>query len=329
MTKVSVLVAVYNAEKYLSECLNSLIAQTLHDIEIICVDDASTDNSYSILKDYAQKDDRIKVIHLSQNSGQAHARNVALKEAHGEYACFLDSDDWFDKDSLEKCTDVFDKNPDADSVLFRLIMYYGKDNNYEYKMNWFDKISGREAFLRSLNWDIHGVYMIRTSLHKKYPYDDTEKAYSDDNTSRIHYIASRNVCCSDAPYYYRQHLSSVTHAVSPLRFDYMKANESMKRQLIELGEGKNIINKYENIRWLVLIDTYMFYYINRNKLGKAAASTGLKEMKRIWSGIEYDVLDSRASKFGYRPFAGHWFLFRMQEELYFFLRNILGKNEDK
>ena len=329
MIKVSVLVAVYNAAEFLPQCLDSLRAQTLRDIEVICVDDASTDNSLSVLKKYAALDERIKVIHLEVNGGQAHARNVALKEAAGEYACFLDSDDWFDTDSLETCTNVFNKNPDADSVLFRLMMYYDDNNCREYAMERFDKISGREAFLKSLDWEIHGVYMIRTSLHKKYPYDDTEKAYSDDNTSRIHYIASRNVCCSDAPYYYRQHQSSVTHAVTPLRFDYMKANESMKRQLIELGEDSDIISRYENIRWLVLIDTYMFYYINRRKLGKSAASTGLKEIKRIWGGIDYKVLDGRSKKFGYRPFAGNWKLFRIQEEIYYTLRGIMGKNEDK
>lgn len=329
MIKVSVLVAVYNADGYLAQCIESLLDQSLHDIEVICVDDASTDGSLKILQDYAAKDERIKVIHLSKNGGQAHARNVALKEARGEYVCFLDSDDWFAPDSLKTCSDVLDKYPDTDSVLFRLMMYYDENNINEYPMEKFERLTGREAFLKSLNWDIHGVYMIRTALHKKYPYDDTEKAYSDDNTSRIHYIASRNVRCSDAPYYYRQHQSSVTHAVSPLRFYYMKANESMKRQLIALGESKEIIDKYENIRWLVLIDTYMFYYINRRKLGREAARTGLKEMKRIWSGIDYKVLDGRAKKFGYRPFADNWFLFRLQEELYFTIRNILGKNEDK
>lgn len=329
MIKVSVLVAVYNSEKYLSQCLDSLISQSLKDIEIICVDDASTDRSPDILKEYAEKDSRIKLIHLTKNGGQAHARNTGLKEANGQYVCFLDSDDWFDKDSLKNCSDVLDNNPDADCALFRLIMYYGKERIEEYSMENFDKMTGREAFIKSLNWDIHGVYMIRTELHRKHPYDESEKAYSDDNTTRIHYILSRNVCKSDAPYYYRQHESSVTHAISPLRFNYMKANESMKRQLMELGESKDITDRYENIRWLVLIDTYMFYYNNRKVLGRDEAKKGLNEIRRIWQGIDYNVLDKTHNKFGYRTYAGHWWLFRIQEELYFFLRNISGKNENK
>ncbi len=328
MIKVSVLVAVYNAAEYLPQCLDSLRAQTLHDIEVICVDDASSDTSLEILNKYAGLDSRIKFIHLDVNGGQAHARNVGLAAASGKYVCFLDSDDWFDDDSLEKCARVLDDNDDTDAVLFRLMMYHDEGNCTPYPMNSFGKISGREAFMRSLNWDIHGVYMLRTDLHKKYPYDDSLKAYSDDNTSRIHYIASRNVCCSDAAYYYRQHASSVTHAVSIRRFDYMKANESMKVQLIKLGEGKDILDMYENIRWMVLVDTYMFYYINRRRLGSKAASYGLKEMQRIWNDIDFTVLDSRASKFGYRP-CGSWLMFRIQEEIYFTLRSLLGKNEDR
>ena len=328
MIKVSVLVAVYNAAEYLPQCLDSLLSQTLHDIEVICVDDASTDSSVDVLKRYAATDNRIKVICLKENGGQAHARNVALESATGEYVCFLDSDDWFANDSLEHCSKMMDDNPDTDAVLFRLMMWYDANNCTPYPMHDFDVLSGREAFLKSLNWDIHGVYMLRTSLHKKYPYDDSLKAYSDDNTSRIHYIASRKVRYADAPYYYRQHSSSVTHAVTARRFDYMKANESMKRQLIALGEGKDIIDIYENIRWMVLVDTYMFYYINRRRLGSKAANEGLKEMHRIWNNIDFDVLDNRASKFGYRP-CGSWTMFRIQEEIYFTLRSLLGKNEDR
>ena len=90
---VSVLVAVYNGEKYLEQCLSSLLAQTLQNVQIICVDDCSTDSSLEILHKYQQIDDRVEVIHLEKNQGQGHARNVALSQAKGKYICFLDSDD--------------------------------------------------------------------------------------------------------------------------------------------------------------------------------------------------------------------------------------------
>lgn len=99
--KVSIIVPVYNAEKYLNKCLDSLVNQTLKEIEIICVNDASTDGSLNILKGYAQKDSRLVVINQSK-SGLSKTRNEALKLAKGEYIGFVDSDDWIDLDFYEK-----------------------------------------------------------------------------------------------------------------------------------------------------------------------------------------------------------------------------------
>lgn len=99
--KVSVIVPVYNVSEYLPECLDSLINQTLKDIEIICVNDASTDNSLEILRNYAEKDDRIVVIDMPENRRQGGARNAGIAVAHGEYLGFVDSDDWVDKEMYE------------------------------------------------------------------------------------------------------------------------------------------------------------------------------------------------------------------------------------
>ncbi len=94
MPKVSVIIPVYNVEKYLRECLDSVVDQTLGDIEIICINDGSTDNSLSILTEYAQNDSRIKIINQN-NKGVAAARNLSIKESNGEFVCFLDSDDYY------------------------------------------------------------------------------------------------------------------------------------------------------------------------------------------------------------------------------------------
>lgn len=100
MLKVSVVVPVYNAEKYLNECIESLLNQTLKDIEIIFVDDGSTDNSVSIINDYKENDSRI-ILKTQQNSFSGSARNNGLKSAEGEYIIFLDADDYFDADMIE------------------------------------------------------------------------------------------------------------------------------------------------------------------------------------------------------------------------------------
>jgi len=94
---LTVIIPAYNAEKYLPQCLDSVIGQTLKDIEVICVDDGSTDGSASVLQAYAQKDSRISVL-TQGNSGQSAARNRALEKAKGAYVQFLDADDWLDPD---------------------------------------------------------------------------------------------------------------------------------------------------------------------------------------------------------------------------------------
>ena len=100
--KISVIVPVYNVAPYLARCLDSLVAQTLSDIEIICIDDKSTDNSLEILREYENKYPQIHVIALDKNSGVATARNAGIDAARGEYLGFVDSDDYVDTDFYEK-----------------------------------------------------------------------------------------------------------------------------------------------------------------------------------------------------------------------------------
>ncbi len=327
MVKISVLIAVYNTGKYLSTCLNSLLGQTLKQIEIICIDDASTDDSVRILKDYAEKDERIKLICLSENQGIAHARNEGLKRTNGEIICFVDSDDWLAENALEKIWRIYEKHPSTDSVLFNAIYYYNEERQEQFPMETFEVMSGYDAFVASLTWEIHGIYAVRREIHLKYPYDETCRTYSDENITRLHYLASREVRLSDGKYYYRQHASSVTHCINGKRFDYLRANESMKRQLLQLNVSEDIINLYENVRWRILIGTYMFYFVHRNELPKQSAAEGLKLIHKTWHNIEQKRLDKRLTrKFGYMPLRLSWWVFRLQEEIYFTLRGWMGKN---
>lgn len=325
MDKVSILVAVYNAEKYLQTCLDSLLAQTHHDIEVICIDDCSADSSLSILRTYAKRDARIRVFSLDENKGQAHARNVGLAQSTGDYVCMLDADDWFSDDAIQQAVSVFKNNEATDAVLFDVMMEY--DGRQEaYAMPDFKALTGPEAFRMSLSWTIHGLYMVRASIHRKWPYDETCRLYSDDNTTRIHYLASREVRRCRGIYHYRQHPASATHAVSVKRFDYLKAAESMKRQLELMGVSENIMAEYEQQRWLILIDTYMFYHCHANELDCNERSYGLGELERAWRTTDTARLpDALKRKFGYRH-APTWGLFRVQEWLYFSLRAILGRN---
>ena len=128
MTKVSVIIPVYNVEKYLRECLDSVINQTLSDIEIICVNDGSTDNSLAILEEYAQKDTRIKII-SKRNEGAGKARQAAIKKASGEYLAFLDGDDYYKSDFVEKMYASAKKN-NSDITICNISKYNIKTNVY-------------------------------------------------------------------------------------------------------------------------------------------------------------------------------------------------------
>ena len=105
MPKISVIIPIYNTEKYLSECLDSVLAQTFQDFEAICVNDGSTDNSVKILSDYAAHDGRIRIIN-QENKGLSGARNTGLDNATGEYIFFLDSDDTIPKYALETLLNI-------------------------------------------------------------------------------------------------------------------------------------------------------------------------------------------------------------------------------
>ena len=117
MIKVSVVLPIYNVEKYLPKCLESIINQTLKDIEIICVNDCSPDNSENIIKEYAKKDNRIKLINNENNIGVGLSRNIGADSSNGEYISFIDSDDFIESNYLESLYSTA-KKYDAEYISF-------------------------------------------------------------------------------------------------------------------------------------------------------------------------------------------------------------------
>lgn len=97
---VSIIIPVYNAKIYLKKCLNSLINQTYRNIEILLIDDGSSDESLSVCQRYAEIDSRVKVVH-KKNGGVSSARNLGLKHVSGKYVCFVDADDWMTQNAIE------------------------------------------------------------------------------------------------------------------------------------------------------------------------------------------------------------------------------------
>lgn len=356
MVKISILMAVYNTAQYLPQSLDSLLAQTMEDFQVICVDDASTDDSLQILKSYASRDSRIQVIPLKENHGQAYARNKGLECVTGTYTCFLDSDDWLGNDALQQVVDAFGQDKTIDSVLFRCRYYYSEDRIEEHSMPAFEAknkkasfsevssseasvdgqpiaLSGEQAFELSLTWKIHGVYAVKTSIHQKFPYDDSALAYSDDNTTHLHYLASRKVVACGGEYFYRQHVASVTHQVSSRRFDYLKANFSMRRHLLSLRVSPRLLQLYENERWKNIVGVYLFYWQHVHELSDTDREYGLSLIRFYSKTINFKLIyPENKYKLGFLPcrysFLSDetcWRLFRLQANFYFTLKKMLGK----
>ena len=133
--KVSVLVPIYNVEKFLPECLDSLVGQTLAEIEIICINDGSTDSSLEIVKEYAKKDKRIVIIN-KKNSGYGDSMNKGLEKATGEYVGIVESDDFIDLDAFSKLYKAAKEN-NAEVVKGNFYYYFGDTNEDRGKSNLF------------------------------------------------------------------------------------------------------------------------------------------------------------------------------------------------
>lgn len=157
---ISVIIPVYNVEKYLAECLDSVISQDIQDIEIICVNDGSTDGSGNILKMYMQKDNRIKVVN-KENEGLSCARNVGIKYAKGDYLLFVDSDDCLSKHVLKKLYETAEEE-NVEILTFDAECFYEteelkkreyKDNYYHRKKEYSGIWTGDELFCELIEND--------------------------------------------------------------------------------------------------------------------------------------------------------------------------------
>lgn len=162
MTKVSIIMPVYNGEDYLAQSIGSILDQTLDDFELICVDDGSEDSSLEILKGFAEKDPRIKVYH-QENRGGGAARNFALTKATGKYLYCMDADDLIESTALEELYGICEQK-DLDMVIFQAVNYDEDTGKYYhtdyYDMNEFADFAGD----RILSCDDLGDMMFKISV---------------------------------------------------------------------------------------------------------------------------------------------------------------------
>ena len=211
MPKVSIVVPVYNVEKFLPECLDSIINQTLKDIEVICVNDGSTDSSLDILNSYAQKDSRIIVINKS-NSGYGNTMNMGINAAAGEYIGIIESDDFADKHMFEDLYKLA-KDNDADIAKSNWYLYWGKhkfsrkNNNISSAKTFKIINSKQDKDLLRLNPSVWSAIYKREFLNKfNIRFLETPGAsYQDLAFSfKVFALAERVILTDNAYLYYRQ-----------------------------------------------------------------------------------------------------------------------------
>jgi len=312
-----VLVAVYNAEKTLRKCLDSLLSQTLKEVQIICIDDASTDSSLSILNNYASKHSNIEVIALQENHGQAYARNQGIPLIKGEYTAFLDSDDFLEPTALETIENVFREDADTDCVLFDVQYLYHEGITKGYRTKIPEVISGYDACIKALTWNIHGWYVARTELYKKYPFDETCHSYSDDNVTMEHFYHSRKVRSSKAKYFFVQTDNSCTRGISIHLFDWLRANESLHKKLLSWNMPQDIIDLYERVRYYNLLSITRTYLRHQKSFTTKQHKLIKDELKYAWKNIDTSSLPFNVKfKPAYFPLHPFWNLFYLQEWLY-------------
>lgn len=167
--QISVIIPVFNVEKFLPQCLDSVTGQTFADIEIICIDDGSTDKSPEILSRYADRDPRIRIISRT-NGGLSAARNAGLKIARGKYIFFIDSDDWIEPNTLEKLFAAAE-NTGADLTCVHFCAFAETDNDKQQangKQSYFDQSEQTPEGCRPLSDNPLKIHVVvNGKLHKK------------------------------------------------------------------------------------------------------------------------------------------------------------------
>ncbi len=225
MLKLSIIVPVYNIEKQLADCLDSLVNQTYKDIEIIAVNDASTDNSRNILQNYADYHHSIHIIDMKNNSGPGIARNCGIRAATGSYIGFVDGDDWVDLNFYEALlssiqeeacdiaiASISDEYNNATSSVFRYI--YNQDITIDGKTAL--KLLTKSCNLGLFITPIMNNKIYRTNFLKQYNIQCCDnRSWQDDFFSYFAILYANKVRMVSGPqYHYRQRISSITHTAT-------------------------------------------------------------------------------------------------------------------
>ncbi len=231
---ISVIIPVYRVEKYIRQCLNTVVNQSYKNLEIIVVNDGTRDRSAAIAKEYAQKDNRIKVYDY-ENGGLSVARNRGLEHAKGDYISFVDGDDWLHPDFYMKLADALETS-NADIAKCSII----ETDTVTKKITGFQKSIAKEAdfdlyFSKGILWTVvwNALYKRAIAIDVRYPAGvNFEDIYA---SGMYIFKAGTVVELKEALYYYRQNSSGLSQGIIKRPFDPLIANCRLKNDLGKLN----------------------------------------------------------------------------------------------
>lgn len=268
MKKISVVIPVYNVEKYLSECLDSVINQTYKDLQIILVDDGSTDFSGKICDVYAEKDNRIIVVH-QKNAGAGAAKNTGLKLIDGDYFSIIDSDDYIELDMYEKMVNSLEKyNADIVQCLFRNVYVNDSfDRKYKIKGN-YPKVLTSKSFLKEYLYDwkyaIFANKVFKSSLLKEIRFPVGRKIDDEFFTYKLVCNAKKVVNIDNILYNYRMRKTSVMNENDTDRLIYDRIDCFIERYNYVSDIYPSLKKKYN----LKLYDDLLYFKDSAKDNGK-------------------------------------------------------------
>lgn len=291
--KISVIIPVYNVEKYLNKCIDSVLNQTYKDFELILVDDGSPDKSGKICDDYAKKDKKIKVLH-TENSGASKARNNGLSIAQGEFITFLDSDDYWEKDFLYN---AISKIGNTDIYISGIKFFGGKDNR-EFISSFSGEITVKELYERVF-YDIPQInlcgpccklFKLKIIKDKNITFDPLIRCGEDTDFNLSYARFARTAYIDNQSYYnyYRGNLESLFSSYNPHYYlDHVKVNDKWLKHIEDLNCSTATIENFKRTYVNALIgNLHMVFSMSRSKKEKKQIIRLLSKDKTIKSKIK-------------------------------------------
>ncbi len=254
---VSIIIPIYNAEKYLEKCLKSILNQKYKDYEVIAVNDGSIDKSYEIICDYQQENPNIFKVYTQENKGQSCARNLAMKYAKGEYVTFLDSDDYIKEDYLEVLVSAAEKNQ-SDMVCSGEVRI---DENGKIVSKIRYKLDKKgNCTLRRLNFS--GKIYKKAFLEKNNIAFAEGKVYEDNPFNMMAFALAKNLVVIDYIGYYQiVHMGSTT--TKKIQTDKLPFDE-IEKAVRYVKDNKSKVNDYELFEYTVFsFFTYFLFKANK------------------------------------------------------------------